>query len=52
MINLNYLINHILCQGYFEYILKKHRKNIDKPSVQKYLNKIESRVAFKIKKRV
>ena len=39
-------------QGYFEYIFKKYRKNSDKPSVQIYVNKIKSRVAFKIKKRV
>ena len=25
---------------YFEYILKKHRENIDKPSVQIYINEI------------
>ena len=36
-------------QGYFEYILKKHGENIDKPSVQIYVNKIENRVTFKIK---
>ena len=27
-------------QDYFEYILKKHGENIDKPSVQIYVNKI------------
>ena len=36
-------------QDYFEYILKKHREDIDKPSVQIYVNKIENRVTFKIK---
>ena len=36
-------------QGYFEYILKKHGENIDKPSVQIYVNKIENRITFKIK---
>ena len=36
-------------QEYFEYILKKHGKNVDKPSVQIYVNKIENRVTFKIK---
>ena len=36
-------------QDYFEYILKKHRENTDKPSVQKYVNKIENRFTFKIK---
>ena len=36
-------------QDYFEYILKKHGENIDKPSVQIYVNKIENRITFKIK---
>ena len=37
-------------QDYFEYILKKHGENTDKPSVQIYVNKIENtRVTFKIK---
>ena len=36
-------------QDYFEYILKKHRENIDKPSIQIYINKIENRITFKIK---
>ena len=36
-------------QDYFEYILKKHRDDIDKSSVQIYVNKIENRVTFKIK---
>ena len=36
-------------QDYFEYILKKHGENIDKPSVQIYVNKTENRVTFKIK---
>ena len=36
-------------QGYFEYILKKHGENTDKPSVQIYVNKIENRITFKIK---
>ena len=38
-------------QHYFEYILKKHRDDIDKPSVQVYVNKIENRITFKIKNR-
>ena len=38
-------------QDYFEYILKKHGENTDKPSVQIYINKIENRVTFKIKNR-
>ena len=36
-------------QDYFEYILKKHGEDIDEPSVQKYVNKIENRITFKIK---
>ena len=36
-------------QDYFEYILKKHEEDIDKPSVQIYVSKIENRVTFKIK---
>ena len=37
-------------QDYFEYILKKHTENIDKPPTQIYINKIENRITFKIKK--
>ena len=52
MINLNlpdgsYSLSEI--QDYFEYILKKHGENTDKPSVQIYVNKIENRLTFKIK---
>ena len=36
-------------QDYFEYILKKHGENTDKPSLQIYVNKIENRLTFKIK---
>ena len=36
-------------QDYFEYILKKHGEDIDKPSIQIYVNKIENRDTFKIK---
>ena len=36
-------------QDYFEYILKKHIENTDKPSIQIYINKIENRITFKIK---
>ena len=36
-------------QDYFEYILKKHGKGIDKPSVQIYVNKTENKITFKIK---
>ena len=36
-------------QDYFEFILKKHGEDIDKPSIQIYVNKIGNRVTFKIK---
>ena len=36
-------------QDYFGYILKKHGEDVDKPSVQIYVNKIENRVTFKVK---
>ena len=35
-------------QDYFEHILKKRRENIDKPSVQIYVNKIKNRITSKI----
>ena len=41
-------------QDYFEYIIKKHREKIDKhknkPSVNIYINKVENRITFQIKK--
>ena len=42
----SYSVSNI--QDYFEYILKKHGENIDNPSVKIYVNKIESRIKFKI----
>ena len=36
-------------QYYFEYVLKKHGENIDKPSVKIYVHKIENRIIFKMK---
>ena len=36
-------------QDYFEYILKKHAENNNKPSVQIYVNKTENRITFKTK---
>ena len=36
-------------QDYFEYILKKHGENTNKPSKQIYTNKTENRITFKIK---
>ena len=43
----SYLVSDI--QDYFEYILNKH-ENIDNPSIRIYVNKIENRIMFKIKK--
>ena len=43
----SYFVSNI--QDYFEYILKKHRQNIDNPSVKIYVNKIENRIPLKIK---
>ena len=37
-------------QDYFEYILKKHSESVDNSSIKIYVNKIENRVTFKIKK--
>ena len=36
-------------QDYFEYILKKHGESVDNPSIRMYINRIESRITFKIK---
>ena len=36
-------------QDYFQYILKKHGENTDKPPIQIYVNNIENRITFKIK---
>ena len=50
--NLNYQMDLILYQIFkivFSIILKRHGEDIDKPSVQIYVNKIENRVIFKIK---
>ena len=44
----SYLISDI--QDYFDYILKKHSESVDNPSIKIYVNKIENRVTFKIKK--
>ena len=43
----SYSVSNI--QDYFEYIFKKHGEDIDQPSVQIYVNKIENRIPFKIK---
>ena len=36
-------------QDYFDYILKKHRENIENSSIRIQVNKIENRITFKIK---
>ena len=36
-------------QDYFEYILKKHETVTDNPSIRTRINKIENRVALKVK---
>ena len=49
---LNYLMNQTLYQifkNYFKYILKRHDKVTDNPSIMKNVNKIENRITFKIK---
>ena len=43
----SYSVSNI--QDYFEYILKKHGEDVDKPPVQIYVNKIENRITLKIK---
>ena len=43
----SYFVSDI--QDCFEFILEKHGEDIDKPSVEIYVNKIEDRIKFKIK---
>ena len=45
---MSYSISDI--QDYFEYILKNHGENTINPSLRIHVNKIESRITFKIKK--
>ena len=53
MTNLNYLMDHVLYQ-IFKIILnissKKHGGRTENPSVRIYINKIENKIKFKIKK--
>ena len=53
MKNLNYLMGHILYQ-IFKIILniffKKNETFTDNPSIRIYINKIENRITFKIKR--
>ena len=44
----SYLISDI--QDYSENIVKRHNKNTDDPSMKIYVNKIENRITFQIKK--
>ena len=37
-------------QDYFEYILKKHEKVTENPSIRIYIDKIENRITSKIKR--
>ena len=37
-------------QGYFKYILKKHGENINKQSLQIYVNKTENKITLEIQK--
>ena len=36
-------------QDYFEYIIKTHQTVTDNPPIRIYINKIENKIAFKIK---
>ena len=52
MINLNYLMDHILCQileTILSIVKKKHNGKTDNPSIRIYVNKTENRITFKIK---
>ena len=46
MVNLNYLLGHILC----EHIIIKHEPVTGNPPIIKFVNKIENGIIFKIKK--
>ena len=45
----SYSISNI--QDHFEYILKKHEEDVDKPSIQIYVDKVGDRLTFEIKNR-
>ena len=52
MMNMNYQMDLILYQIFkiiWSIFLKKHVEDIDKPSIQIYVNNIDNRVTFKIK---
>ena len=44
-----WIVFSIRYSRFWVYLKKKHGEDIDKPSVQIYVNKIENRVTFKIK---
>ena len=51
--NLNYQMDHIQYQIFkiiLSIFLKNHSESVDNPSIKIYVNKIENRVTFKIKK--
>ena len=33
-------------QYFFKYVLKKHEKKTDNPSIRRYVNKIKNRITF------
>ena len=50
---MNYLTDQILNHTFniiFEYIIKKHETLTDNPPIRTYINKIENRITFKIKR--
>ena len=50
MMNLNYLMDHILCQIFkiIFSIFKKNGEETDNPPVRIHVNKIENKITFKI----
>ena len=51
VMNLNYLMDHIQYQTFkiIFSIFLRNSENVDNPSIRIYVNKIENRIAFKIK---
>ena len=52
--NLNYQMDHVqyrISKITFNILKKKHSQNVESPSIRIYVNKIENRIAFKIKSR-
>ena len=46
MKKLNYLMDHILYQDYFEYIMRKHKTLTDNLLIRIYVIKIENRITL------